>query len=193
MDYRFPARVREFIAAAGDRLENRRVLAPWEVAVALGVTKPQVRLLISRDCYSQWSFAVSGRCEQFETRRLAQAMVSGVASSPEAEAALGLLAEQGADALVAGSAADARRIAELLAESGGWRLAGEAGTYRLFLRSNEDSSQSCERTAALATIATGEAAWRPKTAAGGQPAGKGSRETCRSAALGDSSRGSIAQ
>ncbi len=51
--YRFPVGVREFIQVAGPRLENRRVLAAEEVAVALGLTHfDSVELIATRADYA---------------------------------------------------------------------------------------------------------------------------------------------
>ncbi|MDA8019799.1 MAG: DUF6077 domain-containing protein [Thermoanaerobaculia bacterium] len=52
LETRFPAGVREFIEVAGPRLENHRVLAPEQVAVALGLTHfDSVELIATREGY----------------------------------------------------------------------------------------------------------------------------------------------
>jgi len=135
LEYRFPSRVRNFLSAAGGRLDGRRVLAPWEVAIAVGVANPRARLLISRECYSRWSFVVGGMPERFETRRLAQQMVSAKAPPPKAEAALRQLVGEGLDAVVVGPKADLATVRAALRSGGAqWNEATSEENYRLFLR-----------------------------------------------------------
>ena len=138
LEYRFPIAVRRFLSEAGGNLDGRIVLAPWEVAVAAGVTCPAARFVITRDCYSEWSFALASRREEYAARRLAQRCIAGEVEPAEAAAALRRVVADGADAVVLGPGADRAAIVALLESSATpWQSALEAGGYCLLLRRGE--------------------------------------------------------
>lgn len=135
LEPRFSAAAREFLRVAAARLDDRIVLAPWEIAVPAAISNPRARFAFTRVHYTVWSFQMAGQLEEGQSRSLAQWLVAQRDAPPHARHALEKLVHAGLTAVVIGPKADVDLVRSVLDKTGArWQQAGAAAGYTLLLR-----------------------------------------------------------
>ena len=100
LEYRFAPAEMAFVRSVSPRLDNKVVLAPFDIVSVLGLMNPSVSFEATRGTYMLYGFGGRGDPE-FERRNMAQIYVSRCSPSARGAKALLQSIEQGVGAIIA--------------------------------------------------------------------------------------------